>query len=129
MDDAVPQNFSTVGWAVNSAFDASGDVLQASQDYVAALLERGVRVLIYVGNYDAIANWVGNERWTLDMDWSGKAEYGRQVWREWHAAGKVAGMTKGAMGLTFVTVYGAGHMVFLFALYTFSLDSLCRFLQ
>ncbi|EIM83897.1 serine carboxypeptidase [Stereum hirsutum FP-91666 SS1] len=111
VDDAVPQNFSTVGWAVNRAFEASGDEFQSSHDYIAALLDRGVRVLVYVGNYDAIANWVGNERWTLDMDWTGKIEYGSQTLREWIVGGRAAGLTRSAKGLTFATVFESGHMV------------------
>lgn len=118
VDDAVPQNFSTVGWAVNRAFEVSGDEFQSSHDYIAALLDRGVRVLVYVGNYDAIANWVGNERWTLDMDWTGKIEYGSQTLREWIVGGKAAGLTRSAKGLTFATVFESGHMVRLNASFT-----------
>lgn len=29
--------------------------------YVTSLLDRGVKALIYVGMYDWICNWVGNE--------------------------------------------------------------------
>lgn len=34
-----------------------------TQDYVAALLERGTRILIYAGTYDWQCNWVANKRW------------------------------------------------------------------
>lgn len=116
VDHAVPQNFSNVGWAVNSAFTASSDEIQPSQDYVGALLDRGIRVLVYAGNYDAIANWVGIERFTLELDWTGKEEYGSQAMREWKVDDAVVGLTRSARGLTFATIYGAGHMVCLLRL-------------
>lgn len=51
-----------------SAFWASGDPLHSSQYYIAELLNRGLKVLTYSGSYDFLANWVGNLRWTLDME-------------------------------------------------------------
>ncbi|KAF7359676.1 Carboxypeptidase [Mycena venus] len=60
-------------------------------EYVSALLERGVPVLIYVGTYDWVCNWVGNEAWTLALEWSGQAEFASQPLREWTVDGKRAG--------------------------------------
>ncbi|KAJ7818241.1 serine carboxypeptidase [Mycena olivaceomarginata] len=86
---------------------------QSTQHYVAALLERGVRVLIYVGTYDWICNWVGNERWTLAMEWSGQSEFSQQELKPWgvNEGDSRIGLTRSAKGLTFATVEGAGHMV------------------
>jgi carboxypeptidase C (cathepsin A) len=86
-------------------------MLHRSSEYVAALLERNVRVLIYVGTYDWICNWVGNERWTLELDWSGKEEFATLPLRDWLVGGKRVGRTRSANGFTFATVDGAGHMV------------------
>lgn len=86
-------------------------MLHPTAEYVAALLERGVRVLIYVGTYDWICNWVGNERWTLALDWSGKEEFAKQPLKDWEIGGKRVGRTRSAKGFTFATVDGAGHMV------------------
>lgn len=33
-----------------------------SYDHIVALLERGVRVLVYNGDYDLIVNWPGTQR-------------------------------------------------------------------
>jgi cathepsin A (carboxypeptidase C) len=93
------------------AFDASGDHLHSSVDYVGALLARQVRVLIYVGTYDWICNWIGNEAWTLALEWHGQQDFAALPLREWHVDGHVAGKTRGALGLTFATVDAAGHMV------------------
>ncbi|KAJ3850914.1 serine carboxypeptidase [Lentinula lateritia] len=109
----VPVNFSSCDANVGAAFDGTQDILHSSQDYVAALLERGVRVLIYVGSYDWICNWVGNERWSRELEWSGQEEFASQELREWTLAGKKAGITRSARGglFTYATVQGAGHMV------------------
>jgi len=45
------------------------------------------------------------------LEWTGKADYNAAKKRDWHVDGKVAGWTKSAGDLTFMTVYGAGHMV------------------
>ncbi|KAJ7113152.1 serine carboxypeptidase [Mycena epipterygia] len=92
-------------------FDGTLDMMKGATEYVGALLERDVPVLIYVGTYDWACNWVGNEAWTLALEWSGQAEFGAQVLREWTVDGKPAGKTREAKGLTFATVHAAGHMV------------------
>lgn len=112
VDDAVPANFSSCSESVSYAFGSRGDILQPSTaDHVGALLDRGVRVLIYVGEYDWICNWVGNERFTLALDWAGKEEFGKQELREWTVNGTTAGRTRKAKNFTFATIKEAGHMV------------------
>ncbi|TFK48038.1 hypothetical protein OE88DRAFT_1665085 [Heliocybe sulcata] len=111
VDPAITSNFTSCSTAVGYAFSLTDDRLFPTYLYVAGLLERGVNVLIYVGSYDWICNWVGNERWTLALEWSGKEEFGKQGLRNWEVNGKVAGVTRSAGGLTFATVEGAGHMV------------------
>jgi carboxypeptidase C (cathepsin A) len=87
------------------------DSFHCSDDQVAALLERGVRVLIYVGTYDWICNWIGNERWTLDLQWSGREEFVKEELRPWTVNGEKVGLVRSKNGLSFVTVDAAGHMV------------------
>jgi carboxypeptidase C (cathepsin A) len=83
-----------------------------TQYYVAGLLERGIRVLIYAGTYGWRDNWVANARWVDKLEWSGRAEYAAQGWRDWTVEGRKVGETKSAAAgrLTFATVRGAGHM-------------------
>lgn len=42
---------------------------------VAAVLEGGVRALIYAGTDDFICNYIGNERWVEALDWPGKVRH------------------------------------------------------
>ncbi|KLO15312.1 alpha/beta-hydrolase [Schizopora paradoxa] len=115
-------NFSSISMNVNFAFWASGDPLYQNSHYLAELLERGVRVLIYAGTYDWIANWVGNERWTREMVWSGQAGYVKEELVDWSVDGHVAGKVRSYGNFTFATIYGAGHLVLLSGLLVASLS-------
>jgi hypothetical protein len=79
--------------------------------WVAGLLERGVRALIYVGEHDWICNHVGNARWVAALDWSGHAAYAGADERVWEVDGAGAGRVRSAGPLTFATIRKAGHMV------------------
>ena len=93
------------------------DELHSSKQYIAALLERNVKVLIYVGKSDWICNHVGNEAWTLALKWSGHDEFSTQSLREWKVDGRSVGTTRSAKGLTFAIIDGAGHLVSFFFLF------------
>ncbi|KAK7047203.1 hypothetical protein VNI00_006869 [Paramarasmius palmivorus] len=108
---AIPLNFTGANFDVHEAFTRTLDLFHESTAYVGALLERGVRVLVYVGTYDWICNWVGNERWTLELEWSGKREFVKQELRDWDVDGKRAGRTRSWQNFTFATVDAAGHLV------------------
>ncbi|OBZ78169.1 Carboxypeptidase Y [Grifola frondosa] len=105
-------NYSTYSPEVGQAFAASLDKFSfPAQYYIAGLLERGVRALIYAGANDWICNWVGNERMTLELEWTGQQTFRAQPLRAWNVDGKTAGLTRSTGGFTFATIYGAGHMV------------------
>jgi carboxypeptidase C (cathepsin A) len=103
------QNFTFLSWEVYDGFSASLDQIQSSHHHVAALLERNVRVLIYVGTYDFDCNWVGNEWFTVELEWGGRDEFAAQPLREWKVDVNRAGRVS-ARGLTFATVEGGGRM-------------------
>jgi len=96
---------------VNTAFVRTGDEYGRTPLYVASLLERGIRVLIYVGENDWICNWVGNENWVMQLDWSGAKAFREGKKGEWSVDGKEVGQLRTSGGLTFATIRGAGHMV------------------
>ncbi|KAJ3517824.1 hypothetical protein NLJ89_g246 [Agrocybe chaxingu] len=111
VDPTISSNFSSCSYDVGTAFAQNLDEFRPTHHYVASLLERGVKALIYIGKNDWICNHVGNERWTLDLEWTGGDEFRKQGLREWVVQGQTAGMTRSAKGLTFATIEGAGHMV------------------
>lgn len=55
--------------------------------------------------------WLGNQAWVRGMDWPGKAAFDAAPVKPWSAEGKQAGEAQAAEGLTFLRVFGAGHMV------------------
>ncbi|KAJ7885385.1 serine carboxypeptidase [Mycena leptocephala] len=109
--DPLYPNISLVGWAVNAAFSASGDVHKTSTLHIAALLDHGVRVLIYAGTYDLACNFVGNDRVARDLEWHGQKKFSAQPLRNWFVNGQPAGETRAFGGLTFATLRDAGHQV------------------
>jgi len=75
------------------------------------LLEDGIELLVYAGEYDLICNWLGNSRWVTAMDWSGQIEYAKADWKHFEVDGEEAGLVTGYGPLQFLKVHNAGHMV------------------
>ncbi|XP_044483456.1 serine carboxypeptidase-like [Mangifera indica] len=78
---------------------------------IPALLEDGIRVLIYAGEYDLICNWLGNSKWVHAMEWSGQNEFGAAPTLPFTVDGAEAGQMKSHGPLSFLKVHDAGHMV------------------
>ncbi|KAJ7031597.1 Alpha/Beta hydrolase protein [Mycena alexandri] len=116
--DSSAGNFSSCSAEVGNLFNARLDKWAVpTQYYVAGLLDRGIRVLIYAGTYDWQCNWVANRMWVDKLEWSGQEAYAAIEWADWgvdkNLKGTKAGEVKQAEGslLSFVTIRGAGHMV------------------
>ncbi|KAG7556158.1 Peptidase S10 serine carboxypeptidase [Arabidopsis suecica] len=78
---------------------------------IPTLVEDGINVLIYAGEYDLICNWLGNSRWVDQMNWSGQKEFGLAKTVPFLVDGQEAGLMKSHGPLTFLKVHDAGHMV------------------
>ncbi|XP_078178376.1 serine carboxypeptidase-like [Carex rostrata] len=78
---------------------------------IPSLLEDGIRVLIYAGEYDLICNWLGNSRWVQAMEWSGQKDFMLAPNQSFIVDGKEAGVLKSHGPLSFLKVHNAGHMV------------------
>ncbi|PON48841.1 Serine carboxypeptidase-like [Trema orientale] len=78
---------------------------------IPSLLEDGVKLLIYAGEYDLICNWLGNSRWVHAMEWTGQKEFVASPEVPFLVDGSEAGVLKSHGPLSFLKVHDAGHMV------------------
>ncbi|KAJ7981054.1 Carboxypeptidase [Quillaja saponaria] len=78
---------------------------------IPALLEDGIRVLVYAGEEDLICNWLGNSRWVHAMEWSGQKQFEASATVPFIVDSAQAGFMKSHGPLTFLKVQEAGHMV------------------
>ncbi|AFR98075.1 cathepsin A (carboxypeptidase C) [Cryptococcus neoformans C23] len=109
--DKLRSNWSSCDGSVFTRFTQSLDNTGKTWLYVAGLLERGVRVLNYVGMLDFICNHVANELWMERLEWSGRAGYNVAEFNDWIVDGHRAGEFKTYGNLTMLKIRGAGHMV------------------
>ncbi|KAL8241163.1 hypothetical protein R6Q59_014518 [Mikania micrantha] len=68
------------------------------------LLEDGIKLLVYAGEYDLICNWLGNSRWVHAMEWSGQKEFVASVDAPFEVDGSEAGLLKSHGPLSFLKV-------------------------
>ncbi|KAK8579685.1 hypothetical protein V6N12_069996 [Hibiscus sabdariffa] len=78
---------------------------------IPVLLEDGIKLLVYAGEYDLICNWLGNSRWVHAMQWSGQKEFVASPEVPFIVDGSEAGVLKTHGPLGFLKVHNAGHMV------------------
>ncbi|PNY08099.1 serine carboxypeptidase 49-like protein [Trifolium pratense] len=78
---------------------------------IPALLDDGIKLLVYAGEYDLICNWLGNSRWVHAMKWSGQKEFVASPDAPFIVNGSEAGLLKNYGPLSFLKVHDAGHMV------------------
>ncbi|ORY34286.1 Alpha/Beta hydrolase protein [Naematelia encephala] len=103
--------FSSCSNKVGREFGAALDTAGQTWLYVAALLERGIRVLSYVGTFDFICNHIANERWMEKLEWTGKEGYNAAEFADWTVDDNIAGSYKTYGNLTHLKILYAGHMV------------------
>merc|ERR1719410_2268363 len=84
------------------------DWMEDYSSYVADLLNAGIPALIYAGDVDFICNYLGNQAWTLDLNWDHKDGFNDAGSHDWNSG---AGMARTSNGLTFLQVVDGGHMV------------------
>nr|XP_010920652.1 serine carboxypeptidase-like [Elaeis guineensis] len=78
---------------------------------IPTLIDDGIRLLVYAGEYDLICNWLGNFRWVNSMEWSGHQIFAEVPMLPFVVDGKEAGRLKSYGPLSFLKVHDAGHMV------------------
>ncbi|GAA98884.1 uncharacterized protein L969DRAFT_51213 [Mixia osmundae IAM 14324] len=106
------RKFKGCGSKTFAQFTATGDGAKPSYEEVVYTLSHQVPVLVYAGDYDLICNALGNEAWTLALDWPGKEAYNSLPLTDWFAspdAKQRAGEMRSFGNLSFATVNKAGH--------------------
>ncbi|KAL3849536.1 hypothetical protein ACJIZ3_011418 [Penstemon smallii] len=69
---------------------------------IPTLLEDGIKLLVYAGEYDLICNWLGNSRWVHAMEWSGQKGFVGAPTTPFSVDGVEAGLHKSYGPLTFL---------------------------
>ncbi|XP_020214792.1 serine carboxypeptidase-like [Cajanus cajan] len=87
------------------------DWMQNLEVGIPALLEDGIKLLVYAGEEDLICNWLGNSRWVQAMEWSGQKAFGTSPTVKFVVDGAEAGSLNSYGPLSFLKVYKAGHLV------------------
>lgn len=104
-------SFTDCSGSVHSAFSKAGDWMLPIHRKVPGLLAK-IPVLVYAGDADWICNWLGNQAWTNNLEWPGKAAFNSAATKPATLPnGKEYGTIKHANGLAFMRVYAASHFV------------------
>ncbi|KAL3625694.1 hypothetical protein CASFOL_030223 [Castilleja foliolosa] len=88
-----------------------GDMMRNMAIYIPELLEDGIKLLLYDGEYDFLCNWMGNWKWVHDMRWSGQRGFQRASEVSFIVNRTEAGSQKSYGNLMYLKVHNAGHMV------------------
>ncbi|RLN89177.1 hypothetical protein BBJ28_00012671 [Nothophytophthora sp. Chile5] len=80
---------------------------------VQSLLQGGLKMLFYNGQWDMMCNHYGTETLLLNLDWNGSDAYQQADKYTWRVEGRKepAGFAQQGGNLTYLVVTGAGHMV------------------
>lgn len=95
---------------VDLALVYGGDWMKAYNHQVAHLLDSGVKVLIYAGEYDFICNWMGNHAWSSHLQFEGHDAFANATNLTFTDGNSTFGEYKSAANFTFLKVYNAGHL-------------------
>ncbi|KAJ7145401.1 serine carboxypeptidase [Mycena crocata] len=114
------RSFRSFNMDMNRDYNARGEGVKNAAKLLPELIDGGVRLLVYAGKADMMANYMGNERWVEQLDTKFKSEFSEAKGVPWTPAGssniagqvRSAGVEEGRGGnITFAVVFEAGHMV------------------
>ncbi|EKM75505.1 hypothetical protein AGABI1DRAFT_109384 [Agaricus bisporus var. burnettii JB137-S8] len=105
------QVFALSSSAVYRNFANRGDWMRNSRPDLEAVINAGVRTVIYVGDADYILNYFGVEAMVDGMQTDFSDEYRAQGFGTFTVRGQSAGVYKSAGSMSYVRFFGAGHEV------------------
>eukprot|EP01135_Chromosphaera_perkinsii_P002375 Nk52_evm29s222 gene=Nk52_evmTU29s222 len=86
------------------------DMMKPVLHDMTTILNHGIRVLIYNGQFDMICNLIGVEEMYRQLEWKGREDYLSAPRHIWHVDGEVAGWYKEAQNLMQMVVVASGHL-------------------
>lgn len=107
------ESFDSCNFDINRNFLFHGDWMKPYHRLVPGLLEQ-IPVLIYAGDADFICNWLGNRAWTEALEWPGHEDFAAAELEDLVLSTdpeKKIGQVKSSGNLTFMRLFGGGHMV------------------
>ncbi|KAJ7039865.1 carboxypeptidase C [Mycena alexandri] len=114
------RSFQSFNMDMNRDFNMRGEGVHNAAKLLPELINGGVRLLVYAGKADMMANYMGNERWVESLETKFKSQFAAAEGKPWSVPGakEIAGQVRSAGGgegtggnVTFVVVFEAGHMV------------------
>ncbi|KAI0531464.1 hypothetical protein KFK09_001019 [Dendrobium nobile] len=87
------------------------DLMKNLEEVIPTLIDEGIELLVYAGEYDLICNWLGNYRWVGSMKWSGNQNFSLAPFVPFTVDQQEAGLLKSSGPLSFLKILNAGHMV------------------
>jgi cathepsin A (carboxypeptidase C) len=82
------------------------DFVNNTAPLIGKMLDSGIKVVAYNGEWDFVTNWLSGVAWTNSVEWNGKDEFGKA---EMKSVGY--GMKKSFKNFSFTKIYKAGHMM------------------
>ncbi|TBU33355.1 serine carboxypeptidase [Dichomitus squalens] len=92
-------------------FEFQGEWMQNSRPMLEAVVDAGIRTVLYVGDADYLFNYFGVEAMLDQMQTRFSTEWAEQQFSNFTVHGESAGLFKNAGTLSYVRVFGAGHEV------------------
>lgn len=96
--------------AVTIASLRQSDFVEESESRVAALLDLGVRVLVYGGDADTVVNWMSQDQWTRELPWRHQQAFWDTRMTPFVVKNQRVGEVRSAHGLSFFKIRDAGHV-------------------
>ncbi|KAH8102251.1 alpha/beta-hydrolase [Cristinia sonorae] len=97
--------------AVFNNFLMTGDWMRNKRAALETVIDAGVRTLIFDGDADYIANFIGVEAMVDALQTQFTDKYKQQSFANYTVRGQPAGIYKNAGTFSYVRVFGAGHLV------------------
>ncbi|KAJ9194454.1 hypothetical protein DTO164E3_7339 [Paecilomyces variotii] len=103
--------YQECSYAVSSDFQGTGDASRTYLDTLSAVVQSGIRVLLWAGDADWICNYKGVQKVAEMVDFPGITEFGNAQLQSYTVNGEKKGEFKTVDNFSYLRVYGAGHEV------------------